>query len=90
MSGSIWKKEFSLRKKDEETLAEEVPFAAPAESAEPAAAEPVDRGSNPPRQHLDVDQGGRAHPSVANPGTARTRPGRRWGTAVSAPSSSSA
>ena len=38
MSGSIWKKEFSLRKKDEETAAEEAHVAAP---SEPVAAEPV-------------------------------------------------
>ena len=38
MSGSIWKKEFSLRKKDEEAAAEEAHVAAP---VEPVAAEPA-------------------------------------------------
>jgi type IV pilus assembly protein PilM len=39
VSGSIWKKEFSLRKKDGETPADEAHVAAPAESVEPVAAE---------------------------------------------------
>ena len=52
MSGSIWKKEFSLRKKDEEAAAEEAHVAAPVEpvAAEPAAEQADDQRSRRSRR----------------------------------------
>jgi type IV pilus assembly protein PilM len=59
VSGSIWKKEFSLRKKDEETAAEEAHVAAPVEpvAAEPAADQAVDQASVAPLPEVTGDYG---------------------------------
>ena len=59
VSGSIWKKEFSLRKKDEETAAEEAHVAAPTEpvAAEPAAEQAVDQASVAPLPEVTGDYG---------------------------------